>query len=513
MTALLLAALLAASPSCAASAQDRSVSALLKRVSDYLNKKSIRAAQRTAAVAAVRGGIPTDMGEDLDARLLDRAQSLRAALLGPSPSDADAAALSLVHGALAASQWVQALSLPEGGTARADAAKSLDAWARRTALPSKVRVLLTGPASRIDDRELVKAGWGTYARALTPSVPARAPVAGWTPRPEVARLDESLRALKASWIEKQLPPAEQAATHALAGQLYAALAAADLRGEPPAPSVLAAAAAAPSAAPPPRPIRLDSGATVIENAGPVDDTPPFDPRDVYQRAAPAVAFILCSAPDGTGEIGTGSLIDAEGRVLTNAHVVVRDSTRAPWPTVRVYFKPAKMTGDPKRDLREPAVGRVVAWDSALDLAVVAIDPPQGRRPLALGDPSRVQVGERVAAIGHPEQGGLWTLTTGVVSTLAADLGGVKGKDAFQTDASINRGNSGGPLLDAAGRVVGVNTLMSRKAADGLAITAVNFAVRSDVARRWLAERAGVSLAYARGAPLAPAAPSVPAARP
>ncbi len=250
---------------------------------------------------------------------------------------------------------------------------------------------------------------------------------------------------------------------------------------------------------PPRARTLDSGATIVENAGPEAPEAPFDPRAIYQRAAPAVAFILCSSEDGAGEIGTGSLIDDEGRILTNAHVVVRDSTRKPWPTVRVYFKPKKMTGDPKRDLQEPVIGRVVAWDPALDLAVVSIAPPAGRRPLALGDPEGVEVGERVAAIGHPEQGGLWTLTTGVVSTLAADLGGVKGKDAFQTDASINRGNSGGPLLDASGRIVGVNTLMSRKASDGLAITAVNFAVRSDVARRWLASGGGVSLAYGRGA--------------
>jgi serine protease Do len=83
-----------------------------------------------------------------------------------------------------------------------------------------------------------------------------------------------------------------------------------------------------------------------------------------------------------------------------------------------------------------------------------------------------------------------------VSTVIANLGNVKGKKGFQTDTSINRGNSGGPMLDASGHIIGVNTLMSRKAADGLAITGVNYAVRSDVAKLWLAQKAGLQMAYA-----------------
>jgi serine protease Do len=154
-----------------------------------------------------------------------------------------------------------------------------------------------------------------------------------------------------------------------------------------------------------------------------------------------------------------------------------------------------MTGDAKQDMRNPVDGRVVAFDRALDLALVEVPSlPADAAALALDDPRGVEVGDRVAAIGHPEQGGLWTLTTGVISTLVADVGGVKGKNAFQTDTSINRGNSGGPLLDARGAIVGVNTSMARKATDGLAITAVNFALRSDVARRWMAAQ-NETLAY------------------
>jgi len=223
-----------------------------------------------------------------------------------------------------------------------------------------------------------------------------------------------------------------------------------------------------------------------------------------------VVLIICGTPDGQGELGSGSIIDSSGRVLTNAHVVIRDSTRQPWPEVRVYLKPAKMTGDPKLDVVNPRRAKVLAWDNGLDLALIQMeDPPSGAAALSLGDPEDMMVGDRVAAIGHPEQGGLWTLTTGVVSTVVANLGGVKGKNALQTDASINRGNSGGPLLNAYGDIVGVNTLMSRKAADGLAITAVNFAVRSDVAKSWMANN-GASLAFAKVEDAA-AKPAVPAA--
>ncbi|OGR49959.1 MAG: hypothetical protein A2X40_06090 [Elusimicrobia bacterium GWC2_65_9] len=235
---------------------------------------------------------------------------------------------------------------------------------------------------------------------------------------------------------------------------------------------------------------------------------------MYQKTSKSVVLLLCASNEGSGELGTGSVVDASRRrILTNAHVVIRDSTRQPWPTIRVYFKPAKLTGDPKHDLADPIEGKVVAWNPGLDLALVEVPSlPGGTPALALDDPRNVSVGDRVAAIGHPEQGGLWTLTTGVVSTLVADMGGVKGKDVFQTDASINRGNSGGPLLDAAGRIVGVNTLMSRKAADGLAITSVNFSVRSDVARRWM-QAQGLKLAYGGSAPAAPTAAARAAVKP
>ena len=237
-------------------------------------------------------------------------------------------------------------------------------------------------------------------------------------------------------------------------------------------------------------------------------------KEIYQKASPSVVLILAAEKEGSfGELGTGSVIDRDGRILTNAHVVINEKTGRPFSAVRVYLKPLRPSGDAKRDLKNPVAAKVTRYDRALDLAI--LEPAGGIKaaPLALGDDSAVEPGDPVVAIGHPEQGGLWTLTQGVVSASLADLGGVEGKNVFQTDASINRGNSGGPLIDRSGAVIGVNTSMARKAPDGLTITSVNFSVRSSVVSRWMAGEkapAPVVAAAAEQAP-APAEPAVPAA--
>jgi serine protease Do len=217
-------------------------------------------------------------------------------------------------------------------------------------------------------------------------------------------------------------------------------------------------------------------------------------------------LILAAEKEGAGELGTGSVIEG-GRVLTNAHVVINDKTGRPFAAVRVYLKPARVSGDTKRDLRDPVVAKVARFDRGLDLAILEPQTRLEAGPLSLGDDSAVEPGDAVVAIGHPEQGGLWTLTQGVVSTVIADLGGVKGKDAFQTDASINRGNSGGPLLDRSGAIIGVNTSMARKAADGLTITSVNFSVKSSVARRWMGGETAPASAVAAAPAAVAAGPS------
>jgi serine protease Do len=212
-------------------------------------------------------------------------------------------------------------------------------------------------------------------------------------------------------------------------------------------------------------------------------------KEIYAADAKSVVLILAGNPSGSGELGTGSVVDASGRVLTNAHVVIDDRTGKPFPVIRVYLKPAKITGDAKIDMADPIAAKVGRYDRALDLATLELARAPKVPGLTLGNDSSVEPGDPVVAIGHPEQGGLWTLTQGVISTVVADLGGVPGKNAFQTDASINRGNSGGPLIDRSGNIVGVNTSMARKAADGLTITSVNFSIKSSVAKAWLSNTA------------------------
>ena len=211
------------------------------------------------------------------------------------------------------------------------------------------------------------------------------------------------------------------------------------------------------------------------------------PKEIYQQAGPAVVFILAADSSKTGSVGTGSIIRDDGLVITNAHVFKRPNSSRLKKDVSVFLKPRRVTGDHKTDLSNRYRGRILAYDIPLDLALLqieGIDRPLSR--IEFADSSDVVVGDQVYAIGHPEQGGLWSLTTGVISAFRQNYGGVPGKNLFQTDASINRGNSGGPLLDIRGNMVGINSMIARKAADGLTITDVNYSIRSSVALNWLA---------------------------
>lgn len=215
-------------------------------------------------------------------------------------------------------------------------------------------------------------------------------------------------------------------------------------------------------------------------------------EQLYALTAPGVVFVYGRSGSG-GSVGSGSIVRADGLVLTNAHVVINEESGSPHDVLWVALKPDDTSGEFGKDLKDRFPATVQAFHQELDLALLQVTTPlPAVTVLNVGDSDHVNVGARVIAIGHPEQGGLWTLTTGVISAFRANHGEVMGKHVFQTEASMNRGNSGGPLIDAEGRQIGVNTSIARQAEDGLTITDVNFSIRSNVAVAWMADE-GVTI--------------------
>lgn len=172
---------------------------------------------------------------------------------------------------------------------------------------------------------------------------------------------------------------------------------------------------------------------------------------IYRQASPAVANIITKTVEydfffgavPSEGAGSGFVIDAQGHILTNFHVI-QGAQR-----IDVIL------GD-----RSQFEAKVVGGDPRNDLALLKIDP-RGRKlvGLPLGDSSMLQVGQRVLAIGNPF-GFQSTLTTGVVSALGRTVQTGQTTfidEAIQTDAAINRGNSGGPLLNSSGEVIGINS--------------------------------------------------------
>jgi len=172
---------------------------------------------------------------------------------------------------------------------------------------------------------------------------------------------------------------------------------------------------------------------------------------IYERAAPGVVAILASSPGGglfggaQGDSGSGIVVGARGFVLTNYHVVAGAD--------RITVQFGGSGGATRR-------AKVVGVDASNDLALLRVSP-QGLRLTALrfGDSSALHVGDLAFAIGNPytyDQ----TLTVGVISALGRSISSPNGATiggVIQTDAALNPGNSGGPLLNAAGQVVGVNS--------------------------------------------------------
>ncbi len=208
----------------------------------------------------------------------------------------------------------------------------------------------------------------------------------------------------------------------------------------------------------------------------------FSPADIYRNSSSSVVLIFGFSDSGEGSSGTGSILTSDGLVLTNSHVITNAENGRVFPNLVVYFKPLPISGDNRKDLTTPFLVDVLARDADLDLALLRIkDAPSDLRPIEIADSEEVDIGEPVAAIGHPGGGGLWTLTTGTISSKRRD----QSRDIFQTDTAINPGNSGGPLLDEYSRLVGVNTFVRRVNDQGLPLVGLNYSLRSSFALNWV----------------------------
>ncbi len=195
--------------------------------------------------------------------------------------------------------------------------------------------------------------------------------------------------------------------------------------------------------------------------------------NVYERAnrsvvhittrADKTAFLVLEVPtEGTG---SGSVLDKNGHILTNNHVIEGAQE------IRVTLASG-----------ESYDGKVVGRDLPNDVAIVRIAaPPELLVPIDLGDSSRLKVGQIVYAIGNPF-GLERTMSSGIISSLNRSLP-AKGRtmrSMIQIDAALNRGNSGGPLLDTRGRLIGMNTAIASSTGEN---TGVGFAIPVDTLRR------------------------------
>jgi S1-C subfamily serine protease len=206
----------------------------------------------------------------------------------------------------------------------------------------------------------------------------------------------------------------------------------------------------------------------------------FDPQGIYRRESPGVVTILATGfgdgARGAGGLGSGFVISDKGEIATNAHVVTTGTGRDIRQAHDVYVR----FGDGNQ-----VAAKVVGFDPFSDVALIRVDPAGlTLRPLPLGSSHDVVVGEPIAAIGSPF-GEERSLSIGVISATdrsIESLTGFQTSGALQTDAAINSGNSGGPLLDADGRVLGINSQIRTSSGAG---SGVGFAVPVDVVRHSL----------------------------
>src|SRR5438552_7675288 len=200
----------------------------------------------------------------------------------------------------------------------------------------------------------------------------------------------------------------------------------------------------------------------------------FDPRRIYAARSPGVVTIYAiyggdslSAQEAQG---SGFVVSPKGYILTNSHVI----TNAGEGNGKVSAADKLFVEFQDRDR---VAAKVVGWDIYDDVGLIKVNPADHQLdPVPLGDSAQVKVGQPVAAIGSPF-GNVNSLSVGVVSATERSIDSLTSQyslvDAIQTDAAINHGNSGGPLFDARGRVIGINAQIRR---DSGAAEGVGFAV-------------------------------------
>ena len=212
---------------------------------------------------------------------------------------------------------------------------------------------------------------------------------------------------------------------------------------------------------------------------------------LYKDASPGVVDITVNQSDSSGANpgggqsqaeGSGFVVDTKGDIVTNAHVV--DGATS----IKVRFQTGKT-----------AKATLVGADDSTDVAVIKVDVDSSQlHPLSFGTSSSVQVGQSVAAIGSPF-GLPESMTSGIVSALNrtitaggdqnqqqygnATSGTTTYKNMIQTDAALNEGNSGGPLVNAAGQVIGINSVIETSGQSSSGNIGLGFAIPIDTARQ------------------------------
>jgi S1-C subfamily serine protease len=211
----------------------------------------------------------------------------------------------------------------------------------------------------------------------------------------------------------------------------------------------------------------------------------FDPQAIYEKDAAGVVTIIslysdADAIQGQGAEGSGFVLNGDGEIATNAHVVTVGTGSSIHKVEQVFVRFTD---------RNQVEAKIVGFDPNEDVALLKVEPDGlDLQPLELGSSSELNVGAPVAAIGSPF-GEAGSLSIGVISALDRTLDSLTKfqiSGAIQTDAAINHGNSGGPMVDADGKVLGINSQINTDNSSG-DNSGVGFAIPIDSVKRSLAE--------------------------